>query len=139
MPKPSILPAWLEQPPLAGSRRAIFKWGAPDRWYHPKPGFIRYLNARLGLDSADWGALRDIGAEKVELSSSEILEASHLQALTAIVGPENAQADDFSRVRYACGQSAEEILLLRSGNPPAASGLVLHPRNSDDVRAIVHY
>ncbi len=59
--------------------------------------------------------------------------------MTAIVGPDNASQDDFARVRYAHGQSAEEILELRQDEPVRATDLVLHPRHKQDVQHIVRY
>jgi alkyldihydroxyacetonephosphate synthase len=100
---------------------------------------VRFLNERLGLGAAEWTRLRQTGESLVDNSPAVALDAAHVQKLRAIVGPENASTNDFSRLRYACGQSAEEILQLRAGSPAAASALVLHPRHADDIRAIVTY
>ncbi len=139
MPAESRRPQWIEQAPPRDSYRAIFKWGAPDRFYHPKPGLLGYLQERLALGPDPWRAPRQAGTTKLRPAAAPALDEIHAARLTAIVGPENAQQDGFSRTRYAHGQSAEEVLRLRDEAPAAASDLVLHPRHKEDVAAIVAY
>ncbi|MFZ1986536.1 MAG: FAD-binding oxidoreductase [Desulfatitalea sp.] len=139
MPERSVRPDWIERPPPSESYRAIFKWGAPDRFYHPKPGLLGYIQARLQLGPDQWATPRAAGTQPVQSPRPGALTQEQVERLTAIVGAENAQRDDFSRLRYAHGQAAEEILRLRAGQPAAASDLVLHPRHHQDVQAIVQY
>ncbi len=49
MTKAPIQPTWFQQAPPRHSYRAIFKWGAPGRFHHPKSGLIRLLQQQL-----DW-------------------------------------------------------------------------------------
>lgn len=139
MPPSANPPAWSKQPPPAGSYRSIFKWGAPDRFHHPKPALLDYLRTRLGLRREDWQQPRHTGLETIAPPEGPRLAAEHIERLSAIVGPENAQTDPFARLRFAHGQSAEEILQLRRQQPRAAIDLVLHPRHREDVVAIVRY
>jgi alkyldihydroxyacetonephosphate synthase len=139
MPKQSIRPDWFEQPPPKESYRAIFKWGAPDRFYHPKAGLLGFIQARLGLAPDQWHAARQTGQATVREDKAPALAQPHVAHLTAIVGPGNARQDAFARMRYAHGQSAEDVLRLRQEAPAATSDLVLHPRHREDVRAIVAY
>jgi alkyldihydroxyacetonephosphate synthase len=139
MPKESLRPDWIDQPPPPGSYRAIFKWGAPDRVYHPKPGLLGFIQARLGLSPDQWRAPRQTGQAPVREAKAPALDATHVAQLTATVGPQNANQDPFDRTRYAHGQSAEDILRLRQEAPAALSDLVLHPRHRQDVAAIVAY
>jgi alkyldihydroxyacetonephosphate synthase len=139
MPKRSIQPKWFAQPPSLGTYRAIFKWGAPDRFHHPKPGLVQWIQERLALRPEQWAAPCSAGTQPVRPPRPGALSQAQVEKLTAIVGAENARQDDFSRLRFAHGQAAEEILRLRAGQPDAASDLVLHPRHHEDVRAIVQY
>lgn len=139
MPHPIRPPAWIDQPPAPGSLRAIFKWGDPGRFHHPKRGLVKFLQDHLALRAEAWSAPRLSGDARVPVPSPPSLDPAHIKALCGIVGPDNAASDDFSRVRYAHGQSAEEILKLRAAAPAGASDLVLHPRHKEDVRAIVKY
>lgn len=139
MPPSETQPAWLKQPPPAGSYRSIFKWGAPDRFHHPKPALLDYLRTRLALRRENWQQPRHTGIETIAPPEKPRLAPEHIERLSAIVGPENAQTDPFARLRFAHGQSAEEILQLRRQQPRAAADLVLHPRHREDVVAIVRY
>ncbi|MBI5550698.1 MAG: FAD-binding oxidoreductase [Desulfobacterales bacterium] len=139
MPKESVRPNWLDRAPPQDSYRAIFKWGAPDRFYHPKPGLLAFIQARLGLYPDQWRTCRQIGQAAVRENKAPALAPAHVAHLTAIVGPENARQDAFARTRYAHGQSAEDILRLRQEAPATTSDLVLHPRHREDVCAIVAY
>lgn len=139
MPKPSTLPAWVEPSPPQGSYRSIFKWGAPSRFHHPKAGLVGYLQDRLSLKEDNWQHPRQIGMEPLKTAPCAPLDTHHVERLTAVVGAENVQIDDFSRVRYAHGQSAEEGLELRNAAPTVAAGVVIHPRHKDDIVQIVAY
>jgi alkyldihydroxyacetonephosphate synthase len=134
----SLRPNWIEQAPPEATYRANFKWGRPDRFYHPKPGLLGYIQERLQLSPDQWRAPRQAGTAPVR-AAPPALEAKHAAHLSAIVGAENALQDPFARTRYAHGQSAEDILRLRAEAPAAASDLVLHPRHKADVAAIVAY
>lgn len=139
MSKPSIQPGWLEQPPPEGTYRSIFKWGMPQRVHHPKSGLVRFIQDRLALPAKHWMTPRRTGMSPVIASQPVRLSAEHLDRLAAIVGVENLQRDDYSRVRYAHGQAAEEILYLRDEQPAVVTDAVLHPRHKEDVDHIVCY
>lgn len=141
MVNPLKAPRWYAQSPVDGSFRSIFKWGAPDRFHHPKPGLVRFLHSRLAMAPEDWRTPRQTGDQPVpaDLSPPRSLDADHISQLSAIVGEENARQDPFSRTRYAHGQSVEEILQLRTGQTRTVSDLVLHPRDSEAVKAVVAY
>jgi alkyldihydroxyacetonephosphate synthase len=135
----SIRPDWVHQVPPQGSYRTIFKWGAPDRFHPPKKTLLRFIQSRLQIDLSRPPTPQHIGIAPVAPLRPMTLAAADAAHLTAIVGPDNAHTDDFARVRYAHGQSAEEILRLRHGTATAAADLVLHPRHRQDVSAIVRY
>ncbi|RJQ72982.1 MAG: FAD-binding oxidoreductase [Desulfobacteraceae bacterium] len=138
MRKRSVSPDWFRQEPPRHSYRAVFKWGAAGRFHHPKSGLIRLLQAQLGWTAETWRP-RQTGVAEVRAARPSRLAPEQIERLTAMVTPENAGQDDFARVRYAHGQSAEEILQLRGELPAPACDLVLHPRNKQDVQDIVQY
>ena len=47
--------------------------------------------------------------------------------------------DDYTRVHFAYGKTAEEAFALREGIVDAASDAVVHPRNKKDVQKIVEF
>jgi alkyldihydroxyacetonephosphate synthase len=129
---------WFRRPPAAGSCRSVFKWGAADRFHPPKPGLLSHILNQLEI--RDSGALvpRHTGEHAVQAAASHLSRAD-VKRFSSIVGADNVQEDDFARVRYAYGQSAEEILQLRKGPPSVCADLVLHPRHKQDVSDIVNY
>jgi alkyldihydroxyacetonephosphate synthase len=71
--------------------------------------------------------LADISLAPVRLS------ATVLSALSAIVGAENAHADDESRIRHTRGKSTPDLLRLRAGEAEDAPDLVLAPATHEQV------
>jgi alkyldihydroxyacetonephosphate synthase len=134
-----IDPRWIRQAPPERSYRSIFKWGAAGRFQHPKPGLMRLIEQNLGMSPATWADPRQTGMDAARAPGPQRLADTHVRHLSAIVGPDNIQVDDYARVRYAHGQSAEEILQLRQGRPVCAGDVVLHPRHKADVVQIVRY
>ncbi|MDY0312464.1 MAG: FAD-binding oxidoreductase [Desulfobacterales bacterium] len=138
-PTSPFTPPWRTTPPQPGTYRAIFKWGAPDAFKHPNPRLYRLLKARLGMTDGDFTRPRDTGDTPVHCPSPGALTAEQIEALARIVGDANIAADDFSRVRYGTGQTLEEALRLRRQDPGPVPDLVVHPRQADDVRAVVAF
>ena len=130
-------PTWRHQPPAPGSWRAVFKWGAPDRFKHPGQRLYALLKERLGLSDEDFSLPRDTGDAPVRCRHPVSWPQARIQTLTALVGPENVALDDFSRVRFATGQSTEEALALRAADHGPVPEAVVHPRSVDDVCRVV--
>src|ERR1700736_4214943 len=61
------------------------------------------------------------------------LSTDACRQLEAIVGAENALADDESRVRHTRGKSTPDLLRLRSGDASDAPDLVLLPGSHEEV------
>lgn len=139
MPKDRTEPRWFGGPLAETSYRSIFKWGAPERYYHPKPGLIRLLRERMSLPADGFAEPVNAGAAPVGPCAPVGLSSDHLTALADMVGQENISCDDYARVRYAHGQAVEEILKLRRGNPDASADAVVHPRSREDVQSVVAY
>lgn len=80
-----------------------------------------------------------MGNEPVMLDSPSRIQEEHLNRLGAIAGIENVSSDDYSRLKYSSGKTAEEAISLRQGIPGKTADLVIHPKNKDDVKKIVLY
>ncbi len=137
--KSGFTPDWRETAPEKGTYRDVFKWGAPDGFKHPNRGFYALLKEELGLTDTDFQKRRSEGNEKVRCDIPVRLSKEQVEALKEIVGQDNVQNDDFSRVKYGTGKTMEEALRLREGIVEEAPDLVVHPRNTEDVRKIVVY
>jgi len=134
-------PDWRKTPPEAQSYRSIFKWGTPDEFKHPNPGFFELLKNTFSLSDADFKKRRKEGNEKVVLRNrpAQRLTADQVHVLENLVGKENINADDYSRVKFSSGKTMEEISLLRNNTPGALCDLVIHPRDKADIQKIVTY
>ena len=140
MPKTKTFrPDWSETPPAAGTYRAIFKYGAPERFKHPSDQWYAMLKAEFGMGDDDFRTKQAEGRQPVALARPGKLKATQVEALTAIVGPPNISADVFQRARYAYGKTAEEMMELGRGVVREIADLVVHPRHKEDVRRIVAF
>ncbi len=136
---PAFVPPWIDAPARPGSWRSVFKWGDPAAFKHPGRRLYALLKDRLAMTDEDFRAPAATGQAPVAIDCPPRLDPCHVEALKAIVGSGNVAADDFSRVRYATGQTAEEAMTLRSGRPFAVTDLAVHPRNTRDVQQVVAY
>ena len=132
-------PQWFGESFSGTSFRSIFKWGAPDRHYHPKSGLVSLLRERMSLPAEAFSAPVNTGVAAVGQCERTRLSSDHMAAIAKMVGEENVESDDYARVRYAHGQAVEEILKLRQGRPAALADAVVHPRHREDVQVIVAY
>lgn len=134
-------PNWRTEAPADKSWRSIFKWGAPDEFKHPNPGLYALLKESFGLEDNDFKARREEGDEAVTLSGAlpPGLSETQVKALETIVGAENINSDDYTRVRFSYGKTMEELYDLRSKTVDHLCDLVVHPRNVEDVKAVVRF
>jgi alkyldihydroxyacetonephosphate synthase len=132
-------PKWTEGPPKMGTYRAIFKWGAPERFKHPNRRLYETLRNRFRMTDADFRERRRLGDEPVALRQPVRLSHGQINTFTRMLGDENVSADDYSRAKYANGKTMEEAMKLRRGISGEVADLVLHPRNKKDVLEIVKY
>lgn len=136
-------PSWTETPPQDGTYRSIFKWGAPDRFKHPNARLYEMLKEKFGMDDKDFIKKIKEGNDQVSLNpeqkAGKVLTGDDLSHFSEMIGKENVNIDDFSRVKYSTGKTVEEALELRDCYPVDVSDAVLHPKNKEDVRKIVLY
>jgi len=134
----SVQPAWRETGARPGTYRSVFALH-PDRVKHPSAGWVAMFKEEFGMTDADFTAPRSQGDEPVSLDSPPRLDPAHRAAIVAIVGEDNVDDDDVSRVKYGHGKTIDEDLALRQGVATAVPDLVVHPRHKDDVIQIVRY
>lgn len=131
-------PPWIETPPIPGTFRSIFKWGARDRFKHPNQGFLKIIAETLGLSENHFSKPFQPGDARVEESHPEkSLQPEETALFESMVGKDNCFDDIYTRLMAATGKSMEDILNLRAGQIKNTPDLVLHPRNREDVEAIV--
>ena len=135
----TFIPDWTETAPRPESYRSIFKWGAPDAFKHPNKRLYKLLKQTFGLDDRYFLKKQKEGNEPVKCGRKVRLSRNHITALARIVGKENVNSDDYSRVKYAYGRTVEEAILLRTGIADKTADLVVHPRSKEDVQKIVAY
>ncbi len=134
-------PDWRETAPAEGSWRSIFKWGAPLGFEHPNPRLYNLLKETFNLTDDDFKSKINQGDEKASLDKSMVasLSEEQVESFEKIVGPENINSDDYSRIKYSSGKTMEEALELRENTVKKVSDLVVHPRHKEDVQKIVKY
>lgn len=132
-------PQWIDRAPEKGSYRSIFKWGAPEQFKHPGPGLLNELKIRLGLTDADFTLRENTGRNPVKASAPPALSMEHIQAFEALLSKDNVCVDDYSRVKYSHGKAMEDIYSLRNESPQHVTDCALHPRDKNDVKAVVGY
>jgi alkyldihydroxyacetonephosphate synthase len=137
--KKDFQPDWYEEAPKPGSYRSIFKWGDPLGFKHPNDRLYNMMKSIFGLTDKDFKSKQKEGHEPVVAGTKSGLNSEQIESIASIVGNENIQSDDYSRVKFSIGQTAEEAIRLREGIKVPLSDLVVHPRNKDEVRQIVAF
>lgn len=129
-------PDWTDTPPVPGTYRSIVKEGRPDQVKVPTFKYFAQLKRDLGLADSYFENKED-GNQPLAGVPCSALDEAFIQELTAIVGAENVQVDDYHRVKYSYGKLAEEIVSLKRGNLHEITGAAVHPRHKSDVQKIV--
>jgi alkyldihydroxyacetonephosphate synthase len=136
MSEKPFVPQWTDTPPAEGSYRSIVKQGRPDQIEVPSYRYFRQLQKDLRLGDGFFEGKQD-GNQPLGPVPPSHLEASFIEAVTAVVGRENVQQDDYHRVMYSYGKLAEEIVSLKRGILHEVTGAAVHPRDKQDVQKIV--
>ncbi len=136
MNKYDFYPDFESKPPEKETYRSIFKWGDPKRFKHPNKRLYAMLKKEFQMQDADFTRKLNEGCKKVVLTLKNKtinLTPQQINEFKEIVGDENINSDDYSRVKYASGKTMEEAINLRNCIPYNIPGLVVHPRNKEDV------
>ena len=135
-PTDVFTPQWRATPPAPGTYREALMFDPKSR-SHPSAGWVRMFLDEFGISEDEFVISFPTGDEPITVSERPQLAPAHRAALADIVGAENAEDDDVSRVRYGLGKSLDEDIQLRRGQTPLLPDLVLHPRDKNDVAQIV--
>ena len=130
---------WKNVIPEKDSYRSIFKWGDAEEFKNPKLGLYEHLKKTLGISEEEFSIVKNPGNDKVTCEIPVKLQNDHITAFKNIVGEENVNLDDYSRVKYSTGLTLFEQLNLREGIVEAISDIIIHPRDKEDIQKIVNY
>ena len=137
--KKDFTPPWIEEAAPPHSYRSLFKWGNPDEFKHPNRGMFRLILDTFGMSEADFQQPLHTGWEEFDADFPISMNTAHLQAFTNMVGVENIQIGTYERVRASYGAGMIDALRLRQHHIENLPDLVIAPRSTDDIRAIVQY
>ncbi len=133
----TFTPNWIETRPRAHSFRSVFKWGAPEAFKNPSPGFLRVIKNELDLSQSDFSAPLDTGEGIVDFDLPLALAPEDIQAIQAAVGQDNVSAAVYDRLKFTSGKAMEDIMKLRAGRVDNVCDLVVHPRDKADVATVI--
>ena len=137
--KNQFTPPWIEQAPPPRSFRSLFKWGDPLGFKHPNRGMFNMMLEIFGLTGADFQQPQQTGMDEIGQEVPVTMDPEQVQALTAMVGEENVQTGTYERLRASYGAGTFDALRLRQHRVENLPELVLAPRSTEDVQAIVKY
>jgi len=132
-----FIPEWQNKAPEKGSFRSILKWGCPNEFKNPGPGFLAVIKQALGLLDSDFNQPQKLGEKLVTDSRKPMISQDDIRLFEDIVGKENLSVDTYERLKYSTGKSMTDIFKLRENRIAEISDLVLHPRDKEDVKKIV--
>ncbi len=136
-PKTPFVPAWIETPPGQNTFRSILKWGAPDAFKNPSPGFLKVIKEQLHLTDSDFKAPADTGNNQIPDTIESTPAALNVAAFEEVAGMENVCVSGPERLRYSSGKAMEDLMALRKGNISDTCDIVVHPRDKADVQKVV--
>jgi alkyldihydroxyacetonephosphate synthase len=138
MSNEQFTPPWCEQEAPQGSYRSLFKYGDPLGFKHPNRGLYKLVKEVFDMTDADFQKPNP-GTEILDVKVPIKLATNHIKKLTAIVGAENVRTDTYSRTRAAYGAGMIDALRLRNHIIENIADVVLCPRSTADIEAIVQY
>jgi alkyldihydroxyacetonephosphate synthase len=137
--KPAFQPEWFEGNLDERSWRSIFKWGAASVYKHPNKRLYRLMRDEFGLDDSWFATKHAMGLEPIDIDLPCRLSDEQVQALSAIVGPENSHTQTIERLRVAYGKTMGDLMRLRHHIVENVPDIVLWPQNRAHLRSIVDY
>ncbi len=137
--KNSFLPSWFEGVLPERSYRSLFKWGAPEEYKHPNPGLYAVMKETFGLTDEHFKRSENLGLEEVQVEVPVSLDSRHVDHFVGLLGDENVSRDTYTRIRVSYGKTMLDLLRLRRQKVENLPDLVLHPRDKNDVAAIIKY
>jgi len=120
-----------------GSFRSIFKWGAPDVFYTVSDRLRAFVQERLQVPAVAPGPPHRPGLEQVEGLAPCGLSEQTLAALREVLAPEDVDTSDYSRALHGSGSTFLDLMNLRLGEVRHPPDVVVHPRDPEQVMAVV--
>ena len=140
MAKKSIFqPQWINEAPVKGSYRSIFKYGDPTGFKHPNQMLFEELKEKFKLTEGDFREKETTGNEIVDISVESKLNVAQIDKFIEICGKENVSSKEYDRLKFSSGKTVEESMKLRRNKIGLISDLVVHPRNKTEISEIVKY
>ncbi len=135
----SFTPNWINQAPVPGSFRSIFKYGDPNGFKHPNKKLYEELKNHFQLTDDDFIEKESTGNELVDIRQKPELSNEQINFFIKLCGAENVSAKEYERLKFSTGKTLEEALLLRQGKIEKITDLVVHPRNKKEIAEMVKY
>lgn len=132
-------PDWINQEPEKKSFRSIFKYGDPNGFKHPNYQLYKELKQAFNLTDEDFRNTETTGNEIVNFKENIGIEQKNVERFIEICGNENVNSDEYERLKYSCGKTIEEAMLLRKQKHNKITDLVIHPRNKNEIKEIINY
>ena len=132
-------PVWIKDAPNPRSFRSIMKWGDPNKYKAPKEGLYKLIKSIFSLTDDDFKTMVDTGEQLVDVHVESALTKEQIEAITVIVGPDNATTDDFERVRLAYGKTMIDIMRLRKGIVENVPDIVVYPTDKTQIENLIKY
>ncbi|MBV6492353.1 MAG: hypothetical protein LDLANPLL_00346 [Turneriella sp.] len=121
--------------------RSVYRWGDTEKPIDTTiEKHIAHFRHLLGIEKNE--ALLPLNAnayQDVKLAKRSRLTRLSLKEIIRIVGSENVDIDDFSRVKHSFGKYYGDIVRLRMGNVQAPPDAVVYPRTEQEIEKIVKY
>ncbi len=139
MKKEKFYPDWIETPPPEKSYRAVFKWGAPDRFKHPNKRLFALMKKTFNLTDDYFKKPISTGYDRVDIEVPIKLNQKIIDYFKNLVGEENVKIDTFTRLSVSYGKTMIDQLRLREKIVENIPDIVLYPRTEQDIIEIVKY
>lgn len=136
--KDKFNPAWCEQEAPGRSFRSLFKYGDPRGFKHPNAGMYSLIKESFAMTDNDFKK-PDLHMGPFDIDIAPHLPADQLAELKNIVGADNSYTDTYNRTRVSYGNGMIDALRLRNRVVENLPDIVLFPRDSGDIEAIVKY
>ncbi len=137
--KNTFTPKWINEAPVPGSFRSIFKYGNPEGFKHPNQKLYEELKQHFHLSDDDFKQKQSTGNELVEFKKIPALSEEQIKYFISLCGAENVSSKEYDRLKFSTGKTLEEAMQLRQGKTEKISDLVIHPRNKNEITEIVKY
>jgi alkyldihydroxyacetonephosphate synthase len=139
MGKERFYPKWIETAPPTNSYRAIFKWGAPDKFKHPNKRLYALMKKTFNLTDEYFSEPKSTGFEAFDIEIPTKLKNEQIDFFKNLVGNENIRLDTFTRTSVSYGKTMIDLFRLRQKIIENIPDIVVYPRNEEDIVNIVQY